>query len=220
MHSDTRFSRLSGSSARSRIAAFLALLLSSAAISGAAQAQELTHRFLNPSFGGNPFYSDHLLGIANIHRPDEPEEPREEPPSEEELIASQVRARLLSGLSSDILDRIENAQPGESGEFEFGDQRISFTRTATETRVTFVNNRTGETRRVVIPVNNQRGSTFRVGASLSVPQQTLGTLGTVGSRASSAEQALGALGTAPNGGLGNLLPGLLNPGPLQPPPGR
>jgi curli production assembly/transport component CsgF len=220
MHPDTPFAGRDGSSARSRIGGFIALLLLSAAVSGAANAQELTHRFLNPSFGGNPFYSEHLLGIANIHRPEQPEEPGEEPPSEEELIASQVRARLLSGLSGDILDRIDNAKPGESGEFEFGDQRISFTRTATETRVTFVNNRTGETRRVVIPVNNQPGSTFGVGASLLVPQQGLGVLGAPAAPAASAEQALGALGTSPNGGLGSLLPGLLDPAPLQRPPGR
>lgn len=168
------------------------MLLSGVALGGGeAQAQELTHRFLNPSFGGNPFYSDHLLGIANIHRPDEPEEPGVEPPSEEELIASQIRARLLSGLSGDILDRIEAARPGESGNFEFGDQRISFTRSATETRVTFVNSRTGETRTVVVPVNRQPGS------SLTSP----------GTRAASAEQALGAGGASPLGSISGLATG-------------
>ncbi len=214
MHSETRLTGRRGSIARTRTAALVCLLMSSVAFAGPAQAQELTHRFLNPSFGGNPFYSDHLLSIANIHRPREPEAPGAEPPSEEELIASQVRARLLSGLSSDILTRIESAQPGQSGEFEFGDQRISFTRTRTETLVTFVNTRTGETRRVVIPVNNQTAPSF-------------GSLGTGGSavvarsaRASSAEQALGALGALPGSSAGSLTSGLLTPAPLVPPLGR
>ncbi len=177
--------------ARTRIGALLGLLMASVAFSGEAQAQELTHRFLNPSFGGNPFYSDHLLGIANIHRPDEPEDTGEEPPSEEELIASQIRARLLSGLSGDILDRIEAARPGESGNFEFGDQRISFTRSATETRVTFVNSRTGETRTVVIPVR---------------PPSRFSSTG-LGTRAASAEQALGAGGASPLGSISGLATG-------------
>jgi curli production assembly/transport component CsgF len=151
---------------------------------GGASAQELTHRFINPSFGGNPFYSDHLLGIANIHRPKQPEAPSDPPPTEEELIASQIRARLLSQLSSDVLDRIEAAKPGETGQFEFGDQRISFTRTQTETQVTFLNTRTGETQRLVIPA-------ARTGGVFS---------GTLGTGAPSAEQALGALGTLPGGG--------------------
>lgn len=147
-------------------------------------AQELTHRFINPSFGGNPFYSDHLLGIANIHRPKQPEKPGDPPPTEEELIASQIRARLLSQLSGDVLDRIQAAQPGETGQFEFGEQRISFTRTQTETQVTFLNIRTGETQRLTIPVSpgSRRFS------------------GSLGATTPSAEQALGALGSLPQGG--------------------
>jgi curli production assembly/transport component CsgF len=156
---------------------------------GHASAQELTHRFINPSFGGNPFYSEHLLGIANIHRPKQPEAPADPPPTEEELIASQIRARLLSQLSGDVLDRIEAAKPGETGEFEFGEQRISFTRTLTETQVTFLNTRTGVTQRLVIPVNRPAG-VFS---------------GTPGAAVPSAEQALGAIGTLP-GAANSLIP--------------
>ncbi len=211
MHPEKQLTARLGSRAHTRIGALVGLLLASAAFAGEAHAQELTHRFINPSFGGNPFYSDHLLSIANIHRPREPEEPAAEPPTEEELIASQVRARLLSGLSSDILTRIESAQPGESGDFEFGDQRISFTRTRTETLVTFVNSRTGETRRVVIPVNNQTAPSF---GSLGVGTSPLAA---GSARASSAEQALGALGALPGSSLTS---GLLKPGPLEVPLGR
>lgn len=191
MHSDKQFAGCGSARARTRIGTLLGLLIASATLGGEAQAQELTHRFINPSFGGNPFYSEHLLGIANIHRPAEPEEPGEEPPSEEELIASQIRARLLSQLSGDVLDRIESAKPGESGNFEFGDQRISFTKTATETRVTFVNARTGETQTIVIPVRPPSSSPF----------------GSVGTRAASAEQALGAGGASPLSPIGGLATG-------------
>ena len=173
----------------------LFLLLSVALGGGEARAQELTHRFINPSFGGNPFYSDHLLSIANIHRPAEPEEPAEEPPSGEELIASQLRERLASQVSGDILDRIQNAQPGESGTFQLGDQTISFTRTQTETRITFFNGRTGETTNLVVPVTGTGNSPFSTAAAASFP---------------SAEQVLGSSGTllspSSNGGLLSLPP--------------
>jgi hypothetical protein len=81
-----------------------AFLLAGAALfaAGPASAQELVHTFTNPSFGGNPFYSEHLLATANIHRPDAPEEPAETPPSEEELLASQLRSQFLSQLSGEI----------------------------------------------------------------------------------------------------------------------
>ena len=186
MFIEKRVSGRQASSARGRIVAALGLILAGGAFAGPAQAQELTYRFINPSFGGNPFYSEHLLGIANIHRPDAPEEPATPVPTEEELLARQLQARFLSQLSSTIRERIEGARPGESGEFEFGDQRISFTRTATETRVTFVNTRTGETRVIVIPVQPSGGSGFAGGASAAgAPAGSL-----------SAEQALGASGSS------------------------
>jgi curli production assembly/transport component CsgF len=176
-----QLSRVEGITAARRIY-FIASTFALAIVGAeGASAQELTHRFINPSFGGNPFYSEHLLGIANIHRPKQPEAPSDPPPTEEELIASQIRARLLSQLSGDILDRIEAAKPGETGQFEFGEQRISFTRTQTETQVTFLNTRTGETQRLVIPVNRPTGAFS----------------GTLGAAVPSAEQALGAIGTLP-----------------------
>lgn len=209
-----RSSKKSGfGSARLRTAggALLGAILLSAGASEA-QAQDLVHRFINPSFGGNPFYSEHLLGIAGIHRPEEPEEPGEEPPSDEELIANTIRARLLSQLQGDILDRIEEAQPGESGEFELGDQRISFTRTQTGTEVTFVNARTGETRRVFVPASQSLSSL----ASAS-PAPASARNAASAARASSPEQALGALGSSPSGSVGSSMTGLLDPRSLEVP---
>lgn len=165
------------------------IVLAGAAAGGTAQAQELTHRFINPSFGGNPFNSDHLLGIANIHRPDEPEEEQPEPDSFESQQAETIRRQLSAQIFEQIREKIRDAKPGESGTFEAGDQRISFTRTATETRVTFTNITTGKTEVVVVPVESS--STAFAAATSSAPSL-------------SAEQALGAigtLGTVPNGPL-------------------
>jgi curli production assembly/transport component CsgF len=116
-----------------------------------AGAQELVHTFRNPSFGGNPFYSDHLNTTAGYSRPKQREEVTP-PLTEDDLLAQQIRSRLTSSLTSDIIQRIEAAKPGESGEFVFGNQRITFQRGTTETRVTFANTTTGETREIVIPV--------------------------------------------------------------------
>jgi curli production assembly/transport component CsgF len=178
MHPNKQLSGRQGPSARRLAAALLGGVAAASLGAGAAHAQEMTHRFINPSFGGNPFYSDHLLGIANIHRPDEPKEPTTPPVTEEELLASQLRARLLSQLSSQILARIQSAQPGDTGNFELGNQRISFTRTATETRITFVNADTGETNTVVIPVQSAGSSASATASASSQPlisaEQVLG----------------------------------------------
>jgi curli production assembly/transport component CsgF len=122
------------------------------AVASPAAAQELAHEFINPSFGGNPFNSDHLLGIAGLDRPEKPED-SEPAPTPEELLVSQLEAQLNSTLSSNILRAIQTATPGQTGEFLLGVTRINFVRTATETRVTFTNTTTGETREIVLPVN-------------------------------------------------------------------
>jgi curli production assembly/transport component CsgF len=182
MHPNKQLSRRRGGSAAGRLGTLVALMAAGALGSTAASAQELVHRFINPSFGGNPFYSEHLLGIAGIHRPDEPKEPGDPAPTQEELLAQQIQARLLSQLSSDILDRIEDAKPGDTGDFTFGNQRVTFTRTATETRVTFLNTTTNESQLVVIPVQ---------GASAALAAAAGRTAASV-----SAEQALGAAGSS------------------------
>ncbi len=180
---------------RCRIAALATLLTCGLTVGAPAEAQELVHRFINPSFGGNPFYSEHLLGIANIHRPDEPEEPAEPAPTDEELEAERLRARFITQLSSEIRSRIENAKPGETGQFELGDQRISFTRTATQTEIVFLNGRTGETNRVIIPVT----------PSASALAAAMGQSSAAAAR--SAEQALSASTLPPLSSVSGLATG-------------
>ncbi|HZG47510.1 MAG TPA: curli assembly protein CsgF [Allosphingosinicella sp.] len=198
-----------------------ATLLAGAAFfaAGPASAQELVHTFTNPSFGGNPFYSEHLLATANIHRPDEPEEPSDPPPSEEELLASQLRSQFLSQLSGEIRRRIQTARPGDTGTFELGDQRISFVRTATETQITFLNTRTGETRRVVIPAGSNTDPFGATPAQMAAAGQVAVPLipgqSAPANRQVSAEQALGAIGATTGRPGSSLSSGLLDPRSLE-----
>ena len=128
----------------------LGLLLASAG--GACEAQELSFKFTNPSFGGNPFYADHLLAVATAQRPEKPSE--EDGLSEGEQFARQIQSRILSALSSSIVEAITGSAPGTSGEFTVGDQTIFFERTLTEIRLTITDNVTGEVTVIVVPVFN------------------------------------------------------------------
>lgn len=173
---------------------------------GAADAQELTHKFINPSFGGNPFYSDHLLGVATAQRPerDRTEEEQREL-SETEQFARQIQSRLLSALSSSLVEAITGSSPGTTGEFVVGDQRIAFERTLNEIRLTITNNSTGERTEIVVPVlnfNNPSGAPNSALASSSAPAlgSSLSTLG--GDLVTSAGVRLGS--------------GSLDAGPLEP----
>jgi curli production assembly/transport component CsgF len=119
---------------------------------GAAGAQELSFKFTNPSFGGNPFYADHLLAVATAQRPEKPSE--DDGLSEGEQFARQIQSRILSALSSSIVEAITGSAPGTSGEFTVGDQTIFFERTLTEIRLTITDNVTGEVTTIVVPVFN------------------------------------------------------------------
>lgn len=158
------------------------------ALSAPACAQEFTQTFINPSFGGNPFYSDHLIAIAGLDRPEEPED-EDDTPSADELLASQIRAGLTSSLTSDILLAIQNAEPGDTGRFVIGDQIITFIRTAGETRVTFTNGRTGEVSELVIPVSPDATSA----ANRALAQRVVAPLATADASQAAAASAAGEM---------------------------
>lgn len=116
-------------------------------------AQELSHRFISPGFGGNSFNADYLLSVANIHRPERPREETEQL-TETQLFARQLQSRLLSSLSTSLVQAITGATPGTTGEFVVGDQTIRFERTLTQITVTITDNVTGEVTTITVPVLN------------------------------------------------------------------
>lgn len=92
-------------------------------------AQDLVYTPVNPSFGGSPFNSAHLLGIANSQNKYKDPNIVERPSTTSaELFVRQLQSRLLSGLASQVTDAIFGENPQESGRIVFGDQIITFDR--------------------------------------------------------------------------------------------
>ena len=115
-----------------------------------AAAQDLTYEPVNPSFGGNPFNSAHLLGIANAQN--DYRDPRAASnSSQSDIYARQLQSRLLSALSSQIVDAIFGGNPQERGTITFGGQTIVFVRGIEAVTLTITNNETGEVTGIVIP---------------------------------------------------------------------
>jgi|SRR5690606_5794683 len=160
---------------------------------GAVSAQELTFQFTNPSFGGNPFYADHLLAVATAQRPEKPAS--DSGLSEGEQFARQIQSRILSALSSSIVEAITGSAPGTSGEFTVGDQTIFFERTLSEIRLTITDNVTGEVTTIVVPVFDFSSSGF----SGQSPQPAASGLSSL------MPNAAGEGGMLSGGGSGSLL---------------
>lgn len=133
----------------SRLAA--GLVFGSAVIATApAAAQDITYQPIDPSFGGNPFNSAHLLGIANAQN-DYKDPAAKSTSSQADIFARQLQSRLLSALSSQIVDAIFGDNPQEHGTISFGGQTIEFVRSLTEVTLTITNDDTGEVSTIVVP---------------------------------------------------------------------
>lgn len=157
-----------------RLVAMSAAALAAVSMASAASAQELKFQFINPSFGGNPFNSDHLLAIATAQRPDKPasEDGTTGELTEAQLFARQIQSRLLSALSSSVVEAITGSNPGTTGEFTVGDQKISFERTLSEIKLTIFDNTTGENTVISVPVLNFTNSAASAALSASTSAES------------------------------------------------
>ncbi|WP_379923277.1 curli assembly protein CsgF [Erythrobacter sp. R86502] len=116
-----------------------------------ALAQDAVYKPISPTFGGNPFNSNHVLGVANANN--DTRDPRAtNSNSQADIFARQLQSRLLSSLSSQIVDAIFGENPQEQGVVSFGGQTIEFFRSLTEVTLIIRNDETGEETRIVVPL--------------------------------------------------------------------
>jgi curli production assembly/transport component CsgF len=116
-----------------------------------AAAQDLVHEPISPTFGGNPFNSNHILGTATAQN--DYRDPRATSSSSQaDIFARQLQSRLLSSLSSQIVDAIFGDNPQESGTISFGGQTIDFFRSLDSVTLTIRNDDTGEETKIVVPL--------------------------------------------------------------------
>ena len=114
-------------------------------------AQDLVHEPISPTFGGNPFNSNHILGTANAQN-NTTDPNAVDRNSQSSIFARQLESRLLSALSSQIVDAIFGDNPQEQGVISFGGQTIEFFRSLDEVTLIIRNDDTGEETRIVIPL--------------------------------------------------------------------
>ena len=121
------------------------------AVPGSLVAQDLSYKPINPTFGGNPFNSSHLLGIANAQN-DYRDPSSTTGSSQGDIFARQLQSRLLSAVSSQLVDAIFGENPQESGTFSLGGQTITFFRDLESVTITITDDATGEVTTIVVPL--------------------------------------------------------------------
>lgn len=118
-------------------------------IAAAAQAGDLVYQPVNPSFGGDPFNSSHLLGLAE--RQNEYDDQTFTPVDPLDRFAEDIERRVLSQASREITDRIFGEQAQDSGEFSVGNSRIVFEQVGDEVLLTLINTESGAETNLTIP---------------------------------------------------------------------
>jgi curli production assembly/transport component CsgF len=144
------------------------------ALASTASAGDLVYTPINPSFGGSPLNSSHLLATANAQREataSDFEEPQTNDPaiggtgtttnSDADLFVRQLQGRLLSALAGQVTDAIFGENPQDSGTVQFGDTTVTFERSLGTIRLRIDNAADGTVTEIVVP---QLIATPRAGA--------------------------------------------------------
>jgi curli production assembly/transport component CsgF len=115
---------------------------------------DLIYRPINPSFGGDPFNSNHLQGLAGTQNAFKAES-KAKTQSATDRFLSMLQSRLYSALAGQVADAIfgENAQP--TGTITFDDQQVSFNNNGVEIEITILNISTGEVTNITVPTLTQ-----------------------------------------------------------------
>lgn len=116
--------------------------LASATLVAPTVAQDLVYTPVNPSFGGNPLNSSHLLSLANAQRDATASDSKKNTgggggdddtggggDSDVDLFIRQLQGRLLSALASQVTEAIFGDNPQDRGTIKFGDTTVEFERT-------------------------------------------------------------------------------------------
>jgi curli production assembly/transport component CsgF len=113
-------------------------------------AADLIYTPINPSFGGDPFNSNHLQGLAASQNTFE-ETSESSRQSSTERFLSMLQSRLYSSLASQVAGAIfvEDAQP--NGTIIFDDQQVSFVNTGTQIQLVVTDFSTGKVTNITIP---------------------------------------------------------------------
>lgn len=139
--------------------ALLTIMLSATA--QVAIAQDLVYTPINPSFGGSPLNSSHLLSTANAQRTATARDAQTDPilggdgfetpgSSNADLSVRQLEARLLSALASQVTSAIFDGEQ-DNGTVTFGSTTVTFERTLDSLRLVIIDSLDGTVTEIVVP---------------------------------------------------------------------
>lgn len=119
-------------------------------------ASELVYQPINPSFGGSPLNSSHLLGLAdrqNQHKDDGyiGGTTGISRLSQGEQFANQLTSLMFSALAQNVTEAMFGEDPQLTGQIVFGSQTINWVNEGDSITLTILDTATGSTTEIVVP---------------------------------------------------------------------
>jgi curli production assembly/transport component CsgF len=133
-----------------------------ASLAAPVSAHDLVYTPTNPSFGGNPLNSSHLLGIASAQRQatardaDDGGSVFDRTPGSTErdnvdLFVRQLEGRLFSALAGQVTEAIFGDDPQQSGSVTFGTTTIEFDRSSGAITLVITDTLDGTVTEIIVP---------------------------------------------------------------------
>jgi curli production assembly/transport component CsgF len=124
---------------------------SSLLLFGAAANADIIYRPINPSFGGDPFNSSHLQGLAGAENQFTKKASASQSQSDADRFVSMLQSQLYASLADKVAQAIfgENAQ--QTGTVKFDTQEVHFVNTGKSIDITITNFATGEVTNISVP---------------------------------------------------------------------
>ncbi len=119
-----------------------------------ARAAPLVYQPVNPSFGGNPGNSGHLLSLANAQNGYGPPPTATASASQTQAaqFLQQLQSRFLSALATNVTDAIFGDNAQNHGKVVFGSQTITFNRGLDAVAIDILDASTGQNTTISVPL--------------------------------------------------------------------
>lgn len=146
---------------------FTSVVACTLALAAPAAAGGLTYSPINPSFGGSPLNSSHLMGMANAQNEPKSKADAARTKAAQEAAAvakatgvnksdrfiQLLEAHLYSGLAQKVSEAIFStaANAPTNGTIKFNDQQVSFLKSPDQIQLTIFDTTTGQSTQITVP---------------------------------------------------------------------
>ncbi|MEH6833120.1 MULTISPECIES: curli assembly protein CsgF [Falsihalocynthiibacter] len=122
---------------------------------------EITYQPVNPSFGGSPLNSSHLIATATAQRDATARNANQNSgtsgtetdtsSSQADLFVRQLEGRLLSALAGQVTEAIFGDTGSEGGSITFGSTQVTYERTPETIRLLITDSLDGTVTEIIVP---------------------------------------------------------------------